>query len=1342
MRIEKSEKNSILRFLLIFVCFTLTSCGYLTWLYHLTEIISAPDPDSIDFYTMVIGYLFQAAGIGVFSAVIRRYPNLLGHTTFMTSCILYILFLLPSMLSNQIGISLSCGFLANLFENVDTLTEDFKSATLYEKLFMIIMSLTVGNDGEDDFSEEDAAEIKEIRAVASKYIENTYSVAESLYALVSEESSEIEYSYEVQVKAFKKYVEETIENSNGKIEVITAPMLFEDILKNPGFFSPKLLAAIELSRTDEGAEQTDEEKSEKADEDDVHDTEEESSPFSFLEKSVAKAKTEIASGSQGDNSGGDEKTDDKESPMFGSSTDKKDGNSLEKYKAEFGSFSKGESGTNTTEKESKKTEDTYDLSDIFKKKTSVKKEDASDKNSDEEKERISELVAQVRELRGKISKIVFGQEHAINVLLSGYFHAKMSEMLENDRKRPLATFVFAGSPGVGKTLLAETAAKLMNKKTFRYDMGQYGMSWSADELFGGLGDSGRLAADIKSNPESVLIFDEIEKAHPTVIQNFLQILDAGHLKVKKTGETLSFSKSIIVFTTNAGRPLYEDGDTGNFSSVPRKTVIKALEKDINPRTGEPYFPQALCSRFASGNVVMFNRMDAGTLFRVAEAEMLRNAQNFERKTGVSMSFDSSVYTALILSEGGNVDARTARGRIENFFSEELYELLRLVESDAVSRKVSSMKEITVTTNFENADEKIKKLFVRPKNTSVLLFSDAKTKEKVSNLLGDITVFNADTVSDAIEIIKSKKIGFVLIDIKGDVTFNRLDNLNLEDVDSPARSFFMKIRESRPDVPVLLLEDKDYILDEEEKISFLRKGVLDVVNMDSNDPSFADKINELALNIYRQENIYYLAKSNKLVKFETAQKLSSDGERAEIVLFDFRLDVAIDPDESENFLGMVSMPDVTFDDVIGANDAKEELKQYLSYFANPEAYIESGMKAPKGVLLYGPPGTGKTLLAKALAAEAGVTFIATQGASFLKKYVGEGPEKVREIFRVARKYAPSIIFIDEVDSFAQTRPGDDAGRSSVLNTFLAEMDGFATNPNKPVFVLAATNYEVSGNGPRTIDAAFVRRFNRNIYVDLPRKEDRIKFLKKVTAGKKAFNLSDEKIENIALRSAGMSLALLAAVVDHSMKTAVRVGSKVVTDEIFDEAFETYSYGEEKKWSEGELRATAAHEAGHALLCWATGNVPTYLTIVARSNFGGYMLSANDEQKGSYTKDELLSRIKVSLAGRCAEQVVFGTEKGNTTGASSDLAKATKTALSIICYYGMDDEAGLAVYPYSEDNIRDEKIRARVNKLLAEQFAETKELISKYRKALDSLTDALIDKNHLSGKEITDIIETNI
>lgn len=957
------------------------------------------------------------------------------------------------------------------------------------------------------------------------------------------------------------------------------------------------------------------------------------------------------------------------------------------------------------------------------------------------KEEISKLVDKVKTLQSELLDTVYGQDNAVNVFTTGYFQAELLSMTDIDRKKPRATYLFAGPPGVGKTFLAEVAAEKLSLPFMRFDMSEYADKEANLEFCGSdkvykNAKSGNVTGFVSEHPKCILLFDEVEKAHLCVIHLFLQMLDAGRLRDNYTDEEVSFKDAIIIFTTNAGKQLYESESDGDFSSLSRKVVLKALRNDINPLSGSSYFPAALCSRFASGNVIMFNHIMAHDLRHIAKKEILRSASNFSKNAGVSVDIDEKVYTALLFSEGGNADARMIKSRAESFFNGEIYELLRLVASDKVQTSISDLTKIEFVTEIDESSEAYNLFFGEEKLTALVFGSD-KTVRNCKKVCKDVEIISAKTVDEAKNIISHKDICVILIDLsygkRGSVKY-----LNIEDQESVSADMFDYLTKLGQSLPVYVLETSTYSLTEEEKMSLFKEGARDVVRLDD---KIGNALKQICVNVYQQQNMNLLAKTNKVVSFTTAQTVSKNGKKATIKLIDFDMAAAVDAEDSCGFVTKNNKPDVDFDDIIGAQDAKSELKYFAEYLRSPKKFAAAGVKMPKGALLYGPPGTGKTMLAKALAAQSGVTFIYTEGNKFLKKYVGEGTEKVHDLFRSARKYAPTIVFIDEIDAIAKERHGDErvAAGEETLTALLAEMDGFNVDSTKPVFVLAATNFDVAPGSPRSLDQALVRRFDRRIYVDLPTDEERKQFMLRKCAKNAMFDIGEQDIDNLAVRTVGMSLSDLDSIFEFALRQALRAELNKVKADILDEAFETYVNGEKKNWSEAEVERVARHEAGHAFLCWQSGETPSYLTIVARSDHGGYMQHDSTEKKTIYTKDELLSRIRVALGGRAAEIVCYGECGGVSTGASGDLVSATAIAERIVCSYGMVDECGLAVSDPRTLRSGDvaKEVRKAVNKLLSEQMSQAIEKIRANKDMLDVLSNELMQKSHLSANEISEL-----
>ena len=961
---------------------------------------------------------------------------------------------------------------------------------------------------------------------------------------------------------------------------------------------------------------------------------------------------------------------------------------------------------------------------------------------------LSNIVQTTRNIQNVLLENVYGQDQAVNSFVSGYFQAQLMACSRKETKKPQATFLFAGPPGVGKTFLAEKVAESLGLPYQRFDMSEYSDKEANLEFCGAdkvykSAKPGNVTSFVEENPKCVLLFDEIEKAHINIIHLFLQILDAGRIRDNYTDEEVSFTDAVIIFTTNVGKNLYDDPSVLNLSALPRKKILKALAADIDPMTNAPLFPAAICSRFASGNVVMFNHLEASNLYTITKRELENNVKGFETATGIKICIDDKVPSAIMFSEGGKADARTVKGRANAFFHEELYELFRLLSSSGDVGAVEKLKQINISVPLENLSANIAAMFENSEIAEVLIFANGDMAANCEQKLNEkVKCYFVDDIETAKDILFNHDINVVLCDVTCGIRNADVSVLNAEDINSVGHDFLTYVLE-KYSLPIYILQDREGDISQEEFLSFAKLGVRDVLTVKGRNNAFSKEVVAKCKVAYQQGKMMTLARENKSLSYKTSQTVSKNKKTASINLFDFRLCLITDTEDSKNVLDNVSRPNLHFDDVIGAEDAKQELKYFVEYLKNPIKYMRKGVRSPKGVLLYGPPGTGKTLLAKAMAGESGVTFLRAEGNEFLKRYLGEGAEAVHALFNAARKYAPSIVFIDEIDAIGKNRDmmtsGDTTG--DVLTAFLTEMDGFNTDTSKPVFVLAATNYGVDSEKGRSLDAALLRRFDRRIYVDLPSKEERKRYLEMKLSKNSSVKLSQDQIDNIAMRSTGMSLAELESVFEMALRSAIRSETGIVGDAEFEEAFETFNSGEKKEWSSDTLTRTARHEAGHALICWLSGEKPSYLTIVARGDHGGYMQHADNEGKGLYTKSELLSRIRTSLAGRACEIAYYGADEGISTGASGDLYSATRIAEQMICNYGMDQNVGMS-YIDSSAAGKNQALRDKVNEMLKEELAAAIKIIEANKAAIDAMVNALIDKNHLKENEIDDIFSKTV
>ncbi len=442
---------------------------------------------------------------------------------------------------------------------------------------------------------------------------------------------------------------------------------------------------------------------------------------------------------------------------------------------------------------------------------------------------------------------------------------------------------------------------------------------------------------------------------------------------------------------------------------------------------------------------------------------------------------------------------------------------------------------------------------------------------------------------------------------------------------------------------------------------------------------------------------------------------------------------------------------TFKDVAGVKEAKEELKEIVEFLRFPKKSHELGAKIPRGVLLLGAPGTGKTLLARSVAGEAQVPFFHMSGSEFVEMFVGVGASRVRSLFEKAKKSAPCIVFIDEIDAVGRRRGAGLGGshdeREQTLNQILVEMDGF--EPTQNIIVIAATNR------PDVLDPALLRpgRFDRRVTIDLPDLKDREEILN-VHAYKKPLAKTVE-LKKIAERTAGFSGADLANILNEAAILAARANRKEILNEDLFEAIEKVMIGPERKSrviTDKEKKITAYHEAGHALVAhFLPGTDPVHkVSIIARGSAGGYTLKVPSEDRHMHSKSEFISEIAVLLAGHLVEKTIFGEV---TTGATSDLRRATALARSLVTDFGMSDNLGPRTYGEKEEMIflgreiheqRDysEKIAERIDEeisgFIRQGEAKAAEIISKNKAELEKIVAVLLEKETIEKEAFEEIV----
>ena len=985
-----------------------------------------------------------------------------------------------------------------------------------------------------------------------------------------------------------------------------------------------------------------------------------------------------------------------------------------------------------------------------------------------------DLAQVLKDLRQNLLKRIFGQDQAVHSFVEGLFNAEVVAAADPDRRRPKAIFVFAGPPGVGKTYLAESGAEALGRPFKRFDMSGYGDESGVAMLAGmqrsykGAGP-GQLTDFVQSNPDCLLLFDEIEKADLGVIHLFLQLLDNGSLEDRFLEEKVVFKDAIIILTTNAGRSLYDNpNSTGLQSSKTafhRRTILSALESEVNPRTRRPSFPQAICSRMATGYPVMFNHLSLAELELIAEHELDRMGRLLQKQYNLETTYGPELPLCLVLREGGSPDARTVRAQTEIFVKTELFKFFSLYKPErlkAILKQASRL--IFQVDQAQELPEEILNL-LKPQNRPViLLVARPEIALLWTDRLDGLDLKTASDPAEARALLGMYDFDFCLLDLWFEssrdstcggsgpgVTAFMFDHVPLASRSiRKGQELLRHLNEKHPELPCYLLSFPSDSqgrpgLDDELLAASLRaggaRGALETDFVGSSAPDsamveLADSLLQLAGLLYRTKQAAEISRRGKILGFNTAPAVSPSGQDIVVRLRDLKTVQSPAADDVSEMVSEAERPTITLDDVFGAAQAKIELQYIINWLKNPRQYAALELHPPRGILLYGPPGTGKTMLARALAGESDVAFIAESATNFVTKFVGSGPENIRNLFARARRYAPSILFIDEIDAIGRKRAGTMFNRpqEETLNSLLTEMDGFGGSAVKPVIVLAATNLV------ETLDDALIRRFDREIEVDKPDRAARSAYLKLRLQSRSNHQVSDEIVDRLAGQSANMTIAQLERIIQLAGRRAAATGSGI-TDELIEDAFETMRMGEARDTTDqATLLRIARHEAGHCLIGWLAGERPVQVTIVARGQAGGFMESQAQENVMIYTRAQMENLIRKAMGGRAAEIVYYGPSGGLSTGVAGDLKQATRWASMMVKDYGMTDDFGPVAVESS--SLRDGPLAGMImeasRKIIQTQLEEAVGQLQRYLPALEALVEALMKKNRLTGPELEIIL----
>ena len=914
---------------------------------------------------------------------------------------------------------------------------------------------------------------------------------------------------------------------------------------------------------------------------------------------------------------------------------------------------------------------------------------------------------------------VEGQDHVVEAVKEILFGIEQQQ----NAKGVLANFLFIGPPASGKSMIAEKIAEALEIPYKRFDMSEYATKDSLVEAIGSdkvyrSAHQGDWTEFVYNNPFSVVVFDEVEKGDPSVLNLFLQMLQEGELKDGFERRKMNFRNVIVIFTSNLGASIYDSTMSRYINSqIPQSTLIKALSSEINPKTGAPFLSSAIVSRLANGNIALFNRLRPEHIHKIVKREIDKNIESYNEEHRIKINVDSDeLAKMLIFSLGENADIRALTQAVRAFFKRYF---LRSVEAVDENGSLNSFTRIYCDFNKNNASKEAQDLFFRTRKARLAVFCAEHERAKFEQLKNEAT--------EVLYISEGAKINDIL---RLDASAIIIGTSNGDD--HCAKEVFLQAS-LQDNAPIYVYSQQAI-----GRISFLYytdKGATECYYPSATGKSFDTWLQGILSGINLTTVTHEMFRANKVLTYDVVITHSDEKRGIALSFTNYGIKSAMSASDQAKFVAERSIPDVKFDDIIGANEAKRELNTIVSILKNFKTLKREGIRIPRGLLLEGKPGTGKTMLAKALAAECNMPFIEKNGSEFLQKYVGDGPEKVRELFATARRYAPSVIFIDEADAFARSRDAMFGFRTDdILNAFLSEMDGFEDNSDTPVFVIAATNFSTDREDTK-LDTAFLRRFDRSIYIDLPSRDERLEFITKSIKKIGKSIVGERCINVIAKRSIGMSLADLNLVIQNSIRRCfTENGIDMLTDEILTEAYEDYVNGGKNEQSEVELQQTAIHEAAHAVLGHVLGLKPVHATIVGRRKYGG-CVSFSNEDIGTYSRGSLLDRICCAYAGRVAEIHEYG-EAGITTGAGQDIKSATRYAELMVTEYGMIDSE---IMYYSSEMRKEPEVISKVRGVLREQYVRAELLVEECFDKIRKIANALLEKNSLDEEEIATIID---
>ncbi len=867
---------------------------------------------------------------------------------------------------------------------------------------------------------------------------------------------------------------------------------------------------------------------------------------------------------------------------------------------------------------------------------------------------------------------------------------------------------YFGPPGFDGIKMAETVGKELNLPIVKIGLGNY---TGKDAAMIGTGSSrkysnseyGTITEKIRNNPASLLILDGFGLQNESLNSPLYDLFSKGYMYDNHYEEYVDFSHCFVVIISDIAASIYKK-HIFNYSDIDAKTIAEAIRREKN-ESGAQKIPDSMISELLKYYVIPLNPPNAKALLDIAtEAGNNYLIRIQEEYPSIKIECDKKEMAEMLIfgNCGDYYEGHAVAGATDKFISTTIHNVI--ANLDEVEKDIGLLSNIKYNFNLSDMPKEINDIKDNTENRKIGYFSSSAKSSAIIE-------------SNS---IKSEEITSV----------RRFDSIDYESViiefskeNAAEANAVFNIAIQEQDIPVYVF-NFDGLLNSAMVRDLYARGAMGVF-CENAEMYFNDWLTNIdeAMTLH---NIYsLLSTSGKKLSYNINYSYQIvDGKiEASISIVNYHLIKHISCEAEGKLLSDIERPNTKFSDVIGLENTVKEFDVFLDYLKNYKKYTKEGKRMPKGALLIGPPGTGKTKLARALAGESGLPIISINVSELSSPYYGIAENEMARTFELARENAPCIILIDEVDAIARVR-----GRSleikqeeKVLNVLLAEMDGLKQNRKRPVFVIAATNiYD--------LDSAFKRRFDIIFQFTNPNLANRKKLLQFFLSNH-ANNLEYEEIDFLAERLIGKSPADIESLIEYAGRKA---SNDIITIETIDDAFELLEFGETIEWDEDSIRQTATHEAGHAIISRVLGNTPTYISIISRGDHGGYILQGSDENKMTISKQKILDKICVTMAGRAAECAMYG-ENGITSGFSGDIDAARTLARLAVTKYAMYEDMFVYVGEAESESTK-RMIDSKVNEILGEQYRRAFAIIKEKEDVLKDLVKELIIKRNMVKKDI--------